>query len=257
LEELPASVAYNPEDNIEIHFYTVPGNARLLSVIITMQDAEILKSHVVSYADGTYKNYIRIDFTALFEKKQLLLIPGEYKMVLNYFSDEIGSYSNKKMFLQTISDSRTEAQLAFVDNTSEVNIVQNENILYEFVEPSFNKPTAIGVAEKIFKSGVDLNDSTEGLVYQNILDLIEITDIGQTFETSVGRVNRLGDAASLQFENQVNEFLPILYQSIREELLIRGDRRIQREEFEAISRDVLEREFSKLQVQVDNRIVLS
>jgi hypothetical protein len=257
LEQLPASFAYNPEDNIEIHFYTFPANSLILSMTVTMEDTDVLKSHVVSYAAGTYKNYIRIDFTALFEKKQEILIPGEYKMVLNYFSDEIGSYFNRKLFLQTVSDSGTEVQLAFIDNINDVNIAENENILYEFVEPSFNKPTAIGVAEKIFKSGVELDDPTEGIIYENITGSIELNDVGQTYDNTIARVNRLGEVPSAQLEDAVNKFLPILYDGIREELIIRGDRRIQQEEFESLAKEVLEREFPNFKAQLDRRIVAS
>lgn len=256
LEVLPASFAFDPLDNIEIHFYTVPGNSLLLSTTITMSDAEVLKSHIVSYADGTFKNYLRIDFTQLLNKKELVLIPGEYKMVLNYFSDEIGSYFNRSMYLQEISDTRTEVQLNFIDNTNQVTIAQNEKSLYEFIQPSFNKPTAIGVAEKIFKSGVELDDSTEGLIYENITGSIALEDIGQTYDNTIARVNRLGDETSTQFENLVNQFLPELYEILKEEIVIRSDRRIQEDEFKDLIETVVKREFPRLQGLSDRRIKL-
>lgn len=256
-EILPASFAFNPRDNIEIHFYTVPSNGLLLSTIITMSDLDILKSHIVSYADGTVKNYIRIDFTKLFETKQLVLIPGEYKLVMNYFSDEIGSYYNRKMYLQDVSESRTEVQLGFLDNINQIKVLQNDNILYEFVEKSFDKSTAVGVAEKIFKSGIELEDPDEGLIYENITDSIAVDEIGQTYDNTIARVNSLGSATATQFQTEIDKFLPKLYEIIREEIVIRSDSRIQKEEFQKLISDVLALEIPKLQALIDKRIIIS
>lgn len=253
-EEVPASFAFDREDNVEIHFYTMTGNQLILSTMITMND-DIVKSHIVSYADNTYKNYIRIDFTKLFVDKNLILVPGDYKMVLNFFSDEIGSYTDRKLNIDTISPSRTEVELSFNDTTNEVIRAENQRLLIEFVEPSFNKSDAVGVAQKIFTSGVESNNSAEGVTAENIINNIEIPQIGQTYENTIARIDRLKIRES--FDIQLNDFLLELYTFIREEIVINGDDRIQQNEYEQLIRDVVTKKITNLRKTVDSRIKIN
>jgi hypothetical protein len=255
-EQIPASFGYEVFDNIEVHFYTIPENILLLSLVIDGGDSDILKSHVVSYPDDTFKNYVRIDFTALFNKTQTILLPGEYKMVLNFFADEIGSYNNRKLYIQEISESRTEVQLGFFDTNDLQELVENETELREFIEPSFPKPIAVGVADKIFRSGVQLQDDLEGITYNNILDNIGAAP-GQTIEDTIGRIRKLSSVAESSVETSINEFLVYLYGRLREEIVINGDRRIQEDEFEEFIEKVLAEEIGYLQSTIDNRIVVT
>jgi hypothetical protein len=86
----------------------------------------------------------------------------------------------------------------------------------EFVEKGFNKIDAIGVTEKIFKSGVELNDPNEGVTAFSIIERIEVVD--QTYEQTIGKINRLGILN--EFENDLNEFVSNLYQYIIQEIII-------------------------------------
>lgn len=260
LEEVPASVGYDNEDNIEIHFYSVPSNVRILSTTTNLKN-EILKSHIVSFEDGTYKNYIRIDFTKLFEKNSLLLIPGDYRMVLNFFSDEVGSYTNRKLSVTNISETRTEVELSFNDSIDEVSRAENEKLLYEFVEPSFTKPDAVGVAEKIFKSGVELNNPDEGTTSTTVIENIEVPAIintsgnvprEQTFENTIARMERIG--LRKIFEQQLNDFITTLFDPVREQLVVNGDERIQEPEFQSFIRQVVGDNITNLRQTVDARI---
>lgn len=253
LEEIPASFAFDKDDNVELHFYTIPENQLLLSTVVKLSD-DILKSHFVSYADGTYKSYIRIDFTKLFIDKEILLVPSDYRMVLNIFSDEIGSYNNRKLNIDVISDSRTEVELSFNDTIDEVYKKENLYLLKEFVEKSFNRTDAVGVAEKIFMSGVELNDPLEGVTSTNIIDNIEINGI-QTTEATVDRIDRINLREI--FENQLNDFVQELYKYIRKEIVINGDDRIQKDEYQKLIISVVKEKINNLRQTVDSRIVVS
>ena len=222
LEELPGSFGYNADDNVEFHFYTTQGNVLLVSVVASVSDEDIFKFHIVEYNDGTIKTYLRVDFTQLFEDKNIVLLPGDYKLSMNFFTDEIGSYNNKNLYIQEISPTRTEIQLGFVDNTNVVKINNNTKSLNEFIIPSFDKPTAIGVAEKIFKSGIELEDSTEGI---NVDSLSEI----DALEISLTRIERAGLTPSLQ--TRLNEFLVQIYEKMKQKIIdFEGDK-ITREVF--------------------------
>ncbi len=243
LEELPGSFGYKLTDNIEIHFYTATGNVLMMSTTVSVNDPDILKTHIVSYTDGTSKVYIRIDFTKLFEDKQLILIPGDYKMVLNFFSDELGSYYNKKLYIQEISPSKTEVQIGFTDNLDEVTIAKNQKAVEEFVPKRFTKAIAIGVAQKIFKSGIELDDVTEGVNYNNIVDNIAMAAIQQTQENTVDRWKRLGIEPEVR--EKINQFVSDLYETIVNEIVISEDEYIQETEFKNL-----------IQVTIDDRIHL-
>ena len=253
-EEVPASFAFDAQDNIEIHFYTIPGNQLLLSTTITIRD-EIIKSHVVTYADNSYKTYIRIDFTKLFIDKNLILIPGDYQMVLNFFSDEIGSYADKRLTIDAISPLRTEVQLTFNNVIDEVARREDAYLLREFVEPSFNKSDAVGVAQKIFKSGVELQDSTEGITVDTIVENIQIPEINQTYENTMARIDKLNLRES--FDLQVNNFLLQLGSFIQEEIVINGDDRIQQDQYEQIIRSIIADKIVELRQVMDMRINVS
>lgn len=250
-EEVPASFAFDAQDNVEVHFYTIPGNQRLLSTTVTLND-EIIKSHIVSYADNSYKTYIRIDFTKLFVDKNLVLVSGDYRMVLNFFSDEIGSYTDRRLTIDTISPTRTEVQLTFNNIVDEITRREDAYLLREFVELAFNKTDAVGVAEKIFKSGVQLDDSTEGVTVDTIVENIAIPEINQTYENTMARIDRLNLRES--FDAQVNDFLLELYSFIREEIVINGDDRIQQDDYEQFIRSVVENKIRFLYQAIDSRI---
>lgn len=253
LEEIPASFAYDQDDNIELHFYTIPANNLLFSAVVKLGDG-IVKTHTVEYIDRTYKNYIRIDFTKLFVDKNLILVPGDYRVSINFFSDEIGSYDNKILNINTISESRTEVQLSFNNVKDEIDIEENNRLAKEFVEKSFNKVDAIGAAQKIFKSGVELNDPTEGVTSVNVIENLEVVN-GQTYENTTDRIDRIG--ARQQFEKDLNDFIVDLYKSIVEEIVIINDERIQEDEYQLIIESVINKKLESFRKSVDNRIQIS
>lgn len=250
LEEVPASFGFDNEDTVEVHFYSIPDNKLILSSTVSLNDNN-LKTHVVSYADGTYKNYLRIDFSRFFLDNNLLLVPGDYRMVVNFFSDEIGSYDNRILNLDVITESRTEVQVSFNNTTDEVIFAQNQYLLREFVEPSFNKVDAVGVAEKIFKSGVELQNSEEGLTSTNVIENLEVNGI-QTYENTTDRIERIN--LTEIFSQQIDDFLKELYTFVAQEIIINGDDRIQEDQYKEIIRKVIKQNINRMNSIVDSRI---
>lgn len=254
LEEVPASFAFDKDDTVEVHFYTIPGNQRIISTIINLTD-DILKSHIVSYSDGTFKNYLRIDITKLFTDKNLILIPGDYRMVVNFFSNEIGDYNNKILTIDQVSESRTEVEVSFNNTVDEIVREENINLAREFVELSFNKSDAVGVAEKIFTSGVRLQDDTEGLTASVVVDNIDLPEINQTYNNTIAKIDRVGIRPT--FDIQVNDFLLELFKFIREELVINGDERIQQDQYKEIIQRIVKEKINNLNQTIDSRIKIT
>lgn len=242
-EEIPASFGFDTGDNIEIHFYTAVGNQLLLSVLIGANE-DIIKSHIVAYNDGTYKNYIRIDFTKLFLDKELILVPGDYRMVLNFFSDEIGSYTNRKLQIDTISDSSTEVQLSFSDTTDNIRRQENLYLLKEFVDPSIDKINAAATMDKIFKSGVELNDETEGLYYTNILTQADLTLLQD--------LNIYGN-----FIDELHALLLDLGNFIKDDIVINGDDLIQKDEFQKLITSTVQLKLQTMKLKFQESLKLT
>ena len=256
MEEIPASFGFDSEDHIEIHFYTVPGKIRLISTIVSITD-NILKSHIVSYNDGTFKNYLQIDFTKLFIDKNIVLIPGDYQVVINFFSDEIGSYTDRILSIAEITPSRKEVELQFNNENSAQNIQKNEELFREFINKSFTKTDTVGVIQKIFKSGIELDSEAEGITAERLLsDINNLSPtLSQTFDTTVARIERAG--LITPFVQQINEFIPTLASYIIERIVSLGDERIQKDELMAEIQLMVNQQINKLQGTVDSRIRVS
>lgn len=253
-EELPASFGFDKEDNVEIHFYTIPGNQLILSTLIKIDD-DILKLHIVSYEDNTYKNYLRIDFTKLFADKNLILIPGDYRVVFNIFSDEIGSYQNRKLSLDKISESRTEVQLSFNDTTDEIKLQENQYLLDEFMQKSFNKADSIVAGKQIFASNIEQVNNELGVTADTAINQIDISITGQTYDSTIGIVEKLGLLPI--FKQQINDFIPQLSKILTEQIVISGDDRIQERQIQDYIYSIVKQQITKLQGVVDSRIKIT
>lgn len=261
LEEIPASFGYDYEDNIELHFYTAKSNTLVQSVITKISDG-FVKLHIVGYDDGTYKTYLQIDFTKLFtelptsvptSKNIIVMIPGDYKVSINFFSDEIGSYNNKILTISEISPSRTEIETYFNNSFNEVAIDTNSRIRREFISDSFTRADAIGVMKKVLTDGVETRNDAEGLTANNIIQNITVNEI-QTREETINKIQRLG--LESQFVNAINSYLPKLFEKIREEIVI-GDELVQSDELEEFLRVQVEKTIQEIEASLDARISIS
>lgn len=254
LQEIPASFGFGPNNNVELHFYSIPENSLLLSTTVSLSDIsppsgsindvydgneKTLKVLVV-YDQDNYTNFLRINYTKLFEEKQLSIIPGDYKVTINFFDSEIGTYYDRNIYLTKISPNRTEVELAFVDSTAGQFDI-NEEILREFIEESLPKPYAIGAAEQIFDTAFNVvdDDFGEGITYEKIIDRID--------ETTVNRLNNLYQSFEQEgidlkepLKDYINLALSGMYLKMRETILQRvGDYRIQESEFELFIDDIV------------------
>lgn len=255
-EQIAGSFGYDGEDYVELHFYNISDNALTLSLLVGLPDKNV-KSQIVAYADGTYKTYLQIDFTKLFVDNKAFLAPGDYRVAFNFFSDEIGSYKDRRLDIVEISPSRTEVEVQFNNETEAKYIQENAKLYREFVYKGFNRSDAAGIAQKIFKQGIEKNDPTEGVHIDNVQENLSVPEknLVQTKKDTIERVQALGIKNT--FDGQVNEFIYNLFEKIRDEIVIKGDDRVQRDEMYAVVEQAVKNNISKLQAVVDNRIRVS
>lgn len=247
LEEIPASFGYDNQDLIEIHFYTAQDNVLLLSTTATL-DSGILKSHIISYEDGTYKNYLEINFTKLFLDQSLVFIPGDYLVVFNFFSDEIGSYDDRQLEIKNISPSRTEVLIGFPQTIPENPALQQsqQKTIDEFATPALQKPDAIGAMEKVITSGVKLSDDAEGMTSTNVL-----ANVGDPVRilTALENAEVLGELQEL-----LTDFIPRLFEPVRKEIISTQDIYLQQVELIDYLRYAVSIKIARMQNSVNSKI---
>jgi hypothetical protein len=252
-EYLPAGFGFDSESTIEIHFYSKPSNILQLSLVVLPTDFDtVLKSHVVTYEDGSIKHYLRIDFTELFVAKSAVLIPGEYNVVLNFFTDEVGAYDSRVLVIQEISPSRTELELRVRDDLDAVTRAMVTTSLQKFIEPSLYNIDASGAAEKIFISGVQAMDSTEGITFLGLPNEIASDNISLT--EVLTRLDNTDASLAAQFEDGVHSYLNQVAVEVKQRIVESGTNRISKQDFEIFINEAIQNQLTYLQQRLDARL---
>jgi len=241
----PADFGFTNKDNIEIHFYSRLTKDLAFSQRIDLVD-DILGIRTIDYIDSKFRNYITFDFNKYIELYPLKISPGEYEIVINIFSDEIGSYSDKKLIINAVSDSRTEVNLRFKEQT-ETNILE----LNEFAAPAISKPYLDGILQNIFITAGRQSDSTIGVTIGDILS--QLSESGETVD--LNRTNQIGKLQSVQA--LIANLLETVYTRIREILVSYPKFRITEEEAKLIIERVFFEEFNKVRDSLRSDIILT
>jgi hypothetical protein len=190
LGRLPGQFGFDPDDNIEMHFYDSAN--RLVGSVVIPVDTGIISSRTLLLPDGTTDEKIVIEMTRVQKELGLLIPPGTYTVTLNLFSDEIGSYTNPKMIIEEVSPSRTELRLGFTTTFTQT----EQNELFEFVQPSVPRVVAAGLMG--------------GIVGVNSGDIIEPSEIGGVPAAQI-QVQQFIDSVFEQLQSrQPNLFIDLL-----------------------------------------------
>ena len=168
----PGEFGFDVDDNIEMHFYDSVN--RLVGSVIIPVATGIISARTIILSDGSKDEKVVIDMTRVQKELGLLIPPGTYNVILNLFSDEIGTYTNPKMIVEEVSPSRTELRLGF--NTTFTNTEQQE--LFEFVQPSVPRVLAAGLVGGTVGIGEgDIITQTETGMVQVQEFINKVTDI--------------------------------------------------------------------------------
>lgn len=136
---LPAEFGFDVDDNIEMHFYDATN--RLVGSVLIPVSTNIISARTIVLPDGSKDEKIIIDMTRVQKELGLIIPPGTYTTTINLFSDEIGTYTDKKLTIEEVSPSRTELRLGF--NTAFTEVEQAE--VFEFTEPGVPRVLAAGL----------------------------------------------------------------------------------------------------------------
>jgi hypothetical protein len=242
----PADFGFYENDNIEIHFYSKFTEELVYSRRVSISDG-ILAIKTILYLDEKYRNYITFDFNKFIELYPSSIGPGEYRIVLNVFSDEIGSYENRNLIVDAISDSRTEVNLRFKNPPTEKDI---ENLNY-FISPAISKPYVDGILQNIFLTGAETSDETVGLTIDRIIR--ELNQIGETLD--LARTDNIGKIEDIKVF--VNNLMETVYNKMVIELISYPRYRISEQDVKLIIERIFYEEFNKVKDSFRADIILT
>lgn len=242
----PADFGFYSNDNIEIHFYSKFTEELIYSQRVAITD-NVLAIKTIQYEDGKYRNYITFDFNRFIELYPLSIGPGEYTIVLNIFSDEIGSYEDRKMTIDAISNSRTEVNLRFKGTPTERDI---EELNY-FISPSIGKPFVDGILQNILLNASQTSDETTGITIDRVVR--ELNVIGEAFDlTRTENVGRLNDVKVF-----IDQLMVSVYERLQTELVSFSRYRIAESEIKLIIERIFYEEFNKVKDAFRADIILT
>lgn len=178
---LPGEFGFTSDDNIEMHFYD--STNRLVGSVVIPVSTGIISARTVLLPNQEKEEKVIIDMTRVQKELGLLVPPGIYTVSLNFFANEIGSYTDRKMVIEEVSPSRTELRLGFNKVVTEV----EQSELLEFVQPSVPRVIAAGF----------------------LGDLVGISLGGQSIQTNEDKAN------AINFTRKITDYL----ESVNPELL--------------------------------------
>jgi len=135
---LPGEFGFTSDDNIEMHFYD--STNRLVGSVVIPVSTGIISARTILLPNQEKEEKVIVDMTRVQKELGLLVPPGTYTVTLNFFANEIGSYTDRKMVIEEVSPSRTELRLGFNKVVTEV----EQSELFEFVQPSVPRVIAAG-----------------------------------------------------------------------------------------------------------------
>lgn len=168
---------------------------------------------------------------------------GHYSFVANFFRNEVGSESSYKLYIDTISNDRTELRLYPITPTT-----QTAKDIFEFVVPSVPRQFAKGLLDEVFGEALQAPPNTS----------IDINNISTNLEASIsGTLNKITTAAvSEKYQTMVMDILHVSYLATIEKLAADDKNlNIQSVELEAYVKAALQETISNmvLRGQIDPR----
>lgn len=209
-------------DNIELWFYNPDGTFAAHTTVPAISDN--LKHTTIVDQTGAYE-FLNINLQKI--GLELNLAPGQYNLVANIFSDEIGNEAGEKLYISKISPDRTELQLR------PVNVNQDtKDQIFEFIVPGTPRQFTKGLIDQIF--GQSLDKTPGSFITQ---DEIKI-NIDQADATALERIQNSN--ANDIYTQTVQTVLSLAYNNVLELLATDiQNRRVQKSELEGYIRTAL------------------
>jgi len=136
----------HPNDNVELWFCDPDGKS--VGSIVLDATSEHLTLSTILDTTGTFE-VLNLNLETILPA--VPLAPGRYGVSVYLFRNEVGSITNKRLYISEISPSRTELKL----NTADFTDLESQNEIYEFIVPSVPRLYAKGLVDQLFAKNVD------------------------------------------------------------------------------------------------------
>jgi hypothetical protein len=204
---VPAVFGLTNKDLVEIQLYDETNNL-VNSKVFYATDQNITASTVLDNFGKT--QFLNLNLAELL--KQMEIIPGRYSIVVNFLRDEAGSELGNHLYIDQVSNSRTEVRLRSISKTD-----ADLKDIYEFVTPSVPKLFAQALVNDILGLAVnpEVNKVTaEGVLgklseeIQSEIDYIPngTANISAFISSSLPRINKVAlDLLAAQGDREIQE----------------------------------------------------
>lgn len=136
----------HPNDNVEMWFCDPDGKS-VGSIVLNATSPHITLSTVID-TTGTFE-VLNLNLETILPA--VPLAPGRYGVSVYLFRNEVGSMTDKRLYISEISPSRTELKL----NTDDFTDLESQNEIYEFIVPSVPRLYAKGLVDQFFAKNID------------------------------------------------------------------------------------------------------
>lgn len=167
----PAEFGFYEKEHVMLSLYNPTDNTYISSQRIDLADG-ILTIKSVAYRDGTFSNYLTVDFTKLNATYPTFLTPGVYDLVIDVMEDMIGSDDDKKLLIDEISDSRTEVKLKFDGFFGVLEREELDNIVYK----SIPRPFLGGILDNLLLVANETGNAIIGITAEEILGRMKASE---------------------------------------------------------------------------------
>ena len=208
---LPAEFGFDIDDNLELHFYDTQNN--LINTAIVSLNSGIISIRSLLLPDGTREEKVVLDMTRIQTELGIFLSPGTYTLVINLFSDEIGTYGNRKLSIEEISDSRTELRLGF--NVAFTSTEQQE--LFEFIEPGLPRILAGGAMSAIM--GLNEGDVVSNEQFEPLQSDEFILNVNDNLNEIIPDLQTQLIAVERELPDELNQTIEIASAAIYDEFM--------------------------------------
>lgn len=163
-EIVPAEFGFYQNEYVEMCLYNPSDSTFISSQRIDLADNIVSVVHLV-YQNGSFTNYITVDFSKINETYPEFLIPGVFDLVINVFEDMIGADNNKKLSIDEISSDRTEVRLKYDTYFGAFEAKELSNV----VNKSIPKPFLGGITDNLLITAQQTSSPTIGITADEVL----------------------------------------------------------------------------------------
>ncbi len=239
---IPAEFGFYPNEYVELCLYNPTDQTLIASQRIELADNAVTVTHLV-YTDGTYQNYLVMDFTKINELYPNFMVPGVFDLVINVFEDMIGTETLKKMSIETISVDRTEVRMKFDAFFGPTEQQELNNVVFK----SIPKPFLGGVTDNLLITSQQTNDPVIGITTEEVLSR------AKDYSTDYSSVVNLGLEGN--FSNTIEKIMTVAHDAILVRLQT-AKYRLRQQEYDVMVQEEITKAFDALKVQFDSQITV-